>query len=436
MVDKVVAVVGNTSILYSDLREEMETVTAEREERGGTYDRDLQSEALERLLVKKLLYTHALLDSVEINTDGVSQAVERQLAAMTEQAGSVAALEARMGRPYYEVRQSLRDDIEEQAYASAMQSTIVAGVTVTPGEVERFYRKLAKNDLPPIPEQYVYAHIVRYPTSTEEARQRVREQLLDLRRRAIEGSRFDMLARMYSMDEGTAMKGGEMTMALEEWVQPFADAVAKLQPGQISEVVETEFGFHIIELVERRGDNYRVRHILLRPTYTNEELAADGRFLDSLAGVISRGDMTFADAARQYSDDRFSRNNGGVVTNHEYLENYGYMNAAYSTTRFMKEQLPDDYPHLKDLRGDEISRAYRSRDMRGNVLTKIVKIVEVIPSHQPNLNDDYIQIEQLAMQSKQDDVFDEWLDEKIDGTFIRIEPEFRGSDFMNTHWVK
>ena len=321
-VDKVVAVVGNSAIKYSELVEARNVLVEERRKQGYTSDRDPMNEALEGLLVQKLLYNQALIDSVQINLDAVSSEVEARLAMMTEEAGSTAALEAEMGMPYYEIRQDFKGKYEEMYYAQAMRSDVISKVKITPGEVEMFYRELDRDSLPIVPEQYVYAQIVRYPTSSKEAKQRVREELLDMRERVINGTRFDLLARMYSVDPGTAMQGGEMEMSLNQFVQPFADALEKLQPGQISEVVETEYGFHIIQLVEKNGDRYRCRHILLRPVYTPDELAEGGRFLDSLANEIRGGAITFEDAAMKYSDDKYSRQNGGIVTNHELLEHY------------------------------------------------------------------------------------------------------------------
>lgn len=437
MVDKVVAVVGNSAITYSELVSESENLVEQHRQQGYTSDRDPMNEALESLLLRKLLYNQALVDSVEINHDYVSSMVESEFADLEKTAGSVSELEAQMGAPAYDIRKRLQDKYEEIAYAQAMQNDITSKVKITPGEVEHFYEEFNKDSLPIVPEQYVYAQIVRYPVSSREEKQRVREQLLELRERIINGTRFDLLARMYSVDPGSAMQGGEMDwMPLRVFEQPFADALEKLQPGQISEVVETDAGFHIIQLIDKDGDLYKCRHILLRPVYTDEELAADGRFLDSLANEIRGGKITFEDAAAKYSDDKYSRNNGGIVTNHELLEYYNMSDTQYSTTKFMREELRDTYPVLSALEEGEISSSYRSYDLRGNQLNKIVKLVRVIPSHIANLEEDYVQIENLALQAKQMEEFEQWLNRKIDGLFVRIEPEFRDGDFYNKNWVK
>lgn len=433
-VDKVAAVVGNSAILYSELCEAADYLEQEQRAQGYTPDKDPMIQSLEFLLTQKVLYNQALIDSVQISMESVMARTDQYMSMMEEQAGSVAALEEQLGQPSFAIRQRMKERFEEQEYARAMRQEIDGKVTVTPGEVERFYRQHDKDEFPIVPQQYVYAQIVRFPTSSTAAKQRVREQLLDMRERIINGTRFDLLARMYSID-ATAMRGGDLGwMPLQAWVQPFADAVEKLQPGQISEVVETEFGFHIIELLEKKGDKYHARHIVLRPVYTPDELAADGRFLDSLAQQIRDGKITFEEAALQYSDDKYSRQNGGVVTNSEQLEQQG--TGELPKNKFMREELQNDYPVLSQLKVGEISPSFQSYDGYGNVLNKIVKLIAIIPAHTANLSEDYTEIESLALQAKREEEFQKWLNSKIDGLYVRIEPEFRDADFDNKNWVK
>ena len=433
-VDKVAAVVGNSAILYSELCEAADYLEQEQRAQGYTPDKDPMIQSLEFLLTQKVLYNQALIDSVQISMESVMARTDQYMSMMEEQAGSVAALEEQLGQPSFAIRQRMKERFEEQEYARAMRQEIDGKVTVTPGEVERFYRQHDKDEFPIVPQQYVYAQIVRFPTSSTAAKQRVREQLLDMRERIINGTRFDLLARMYSID-ATAMRGGDLGwMPLQAWVQPFADAVEKLQPGQISEVVETEFGFHIIELLEKKGDKYHARHIVLRPVYTPDELAADGRFLDSLAQQIRDGKITFEEAALQYSDDKYSRQNGGVVTNSEQLEQQG--TGELPKNKFMREELQNDYPALSQLKVGEISPSFQSYDGYGNVLNKIVKLIAIMPDHTANLSEDYTEIESLALQAKREEEFQKWLNSKIDGLYVRIEPEFRDADFDNKNWVK
>ena len=210
MADKVIAVVGNSAILYSEVVDYSKQILSQRKERGYTSDRNPMSEALESLLTQKLLYNQALIDSVEINTAMVSESVESRVEAMIAEVGSIAALEADAGKPIFEIKADMRRMAEEGQYAQMMRSTIVQGVKITPGEVEQYYNSLRTDMLPIIPEQYVYAQITKMPSSTTQAKQRTRERLLEMRERVINGTRFDMLARMYSMDPGSALQGDDI----------------------------------------------------------------------------------------------------------------------------------------------------------------------------------------------------------------------------------
>lgn len=435
--DKVVAVVGNSAILYSEVVDYSKQILSERKERGYTSDRDPMSESLERLLMQKLLYNQALIDSIEINNSMVLENVEKRVEAMIKEVGSIAALEAEAGKPVFEIKAEMRRMAEESQYAQMMQSTIMQGVKITPGEVENYYHSLRTDMLPIIPEQYVYAQITKLPSSTTQAKQRTRERLLEMRERVINGTRFDMLARMYSMDPGSALQGGEMDYTpLSNFEKPFAEALGKLQPNQISGVVETVYGYHIIQLIDIKGDTYKCRHILLRPTFTDYELADDLKLLDSLRTEIAEGRVTFEKAALEHSDDQYSKQNGGLVTNHELLEVYGANDTSYSRTAFYKEDLGRDYTYMRGLKVGEMSQPFQSSDMRGNTLTKLIKLLDIIPAHTASLSNDYLQIEQIALQHKQQEEFQKWLDKKISMMYVRIDPMMDTSDFENKNWIK
>lgn len=444
MLDKVVAVVGNSSVMYSEVEQAAKQLVEARRAEGYTSDRDPKSEALEQLMMQKLLYNQALIDSVEVNTGDIVQRVEAQLQNMTDEAGSVVELERKSHMPVYHIRELIRRQVEEQTYAATMQNEIVSKVKVVPGEVERFYNSTNKEELPIIAEQYVYAHITKYPKGMETAKRRTRERLLDMRERIVTGkAQFATLARMYSVD-GAAIRGGELEpTTLNGWVKPFADAVEELKPGQVSEVVETQFGLHIIQLIDKRGNLYHCRHIVLRPTYTTDEIVAPLLELDSLAALIRKDSLTFEAVALAHSDDKHSKQNGGIVTNHDLLEHYSAFDAKLTATRFLKEDFGvgggksiDDYNAIRYMSKGDVSAAFRSSDMNGNELCKIVKLVDVIPAHTATLDEDYLRLEQIALQEKQQKVFQQWLNTKIEAMYVYIAPEFRDGDFLNKNWVK
>ena len=445
MLDKVVAVVGGSAILHSELVEYSEALVMQRRQMGYTSDRDIMNESLEALLEQKLLYNQALIDSVDAPTSDIAARIENYVQAQVAEVGGIAQLEAKEHMPLYTYREMLRQRYEEQAYAQAMKANVVGKVTIVPGEVERFYKRVDRDSLPMIGEQYVYAHITKFPSSLKEAQQRTKERLLDMRERVIKGqTKFSVLARMYSLD-GSAIYGGEMEpMPSSYFVRPFAEALEKLKPGQVSEIVETEFGFHIIELIEKKDEMYRCRHILLRPTFTTDELMQPARQLDSIANLIRLDSITFENAALRFSDDASSKHNGGIVSNSDILARMGvYDGARMTATRFLKEDFSaqggkslEDYAALMRLKEGEVSNSFQTTDIMGNEMSKIVKLVQIIPAHVASLEEDYIRLEEMALQQKQEQIYRKWLDEKIQSMYVYIDPAYRSDEFENKNWIK
>lgn len=443
VLDKVVAVVGGSSILHSEVVMMAQQLVEQRRAEGYTSDRDPMNEGLEELMRQKLLYNQALIDSVVVGAEGRIEAqVENIVQQMIAEAGSVTDLEAKEHMPLFNYRDIVRQKVTEQLYAEEMRASVVANVVVTPGEVQRFYDSLKTEDKPLVPEQYVYAHIVRFPASQEEAKRRTKERLLDMRERIISGkSSMAVLARTYSEDPGSAMKGGEYPpTALSSLTAPFAEALAKLKPGQVSEVVESEFGFHIIEMLEEpKNGLYRYRHILLKPTYTVEEETEPLNFLDSLSTLIKADSITFEAAALQHSQDNLTKMNGGLVTNQDLMMRYNANDVKYTATKFRREDFSarqQDYMNLITMKPGDVSPAFVALDINGNVISKIVKLLEVIPTHSATMKDDYLSIEEMALATKKTKVFDKWLREKIDGLYVYIDPEYRDGEWEFSNWVK
>lgn len=445
VLDKVVAVVGSSSILHSEVDNYVQVLLERQRSEGYTSDRDIKAQALEELMKQRLMATQARIDSVEVNLIDITMRVEQQVNAMRDAAGGVKELERQQNMEIFNIRDVLRRRMEEQEYARGMQGDVVSKVTVIPGEVEQYYKSHDRDSLPMIGEQYRYAQITRFPKSMDEAKRRVKERLIEMRERVITGqTKFSSLAQMYSVDPGSAYRGGEMEpQPSTAFVPSFASALESLKPGQVSEVVESEFGFHIIELIDKKGTLYHCRHILLRPTYTPEESMEPVKFLDSLAGQIRRDSITFELAAQQYSDDATSKMNGGIVTNHDLLERYNAYDAKLTVTKFLKEDFGargykslDDYTALSRLKEGEVSNPFTTEDMVGNELSKIVKLVKVYPAHEASLAEDYLQLEEMALAAKQGQVFKTWLQKHIRLAYIYIDPEYRDLEFEFEGWVK
>jgi peptidyl-prolyl cis-trans isomerase SurA len=308
-----------------------------------------------------------------------------------------------------------------------MRSKIVDKVNVTPDDVKRFFKEIPKDSLPLIPEQYEYRQICIYPPASTDAKFMVREKLLELRERIIKGERFAPLAVAYSEDRASATKGGELGMrSREELVKAFADAAFNLKPGQVSNIVETEYGFHIIQLIEKRGDQVNVRHILMKPTFTSSMYLKAQNKLDSITTLIQNDSITFIKAAQKFSEDKKTIMSGGLV-----------INPQTGTSLFEKEHIqPAEFFTIKNLKTNVISEPFESRDQHANVVFKVVMVTRIIPAHKANLDDDYAIIQLMAKGTKEQEKFMEWVKQKQKTTYIRIDSELKKCDFELNGWIK
>lgn len=423
VIDQVVAVVGGEKILMSDIEQELLRMKMQ----GAVPEGNEKCAILEQLLIQKLLLTQSKVDSLTINDASVDMEIDRRLQYFINQIGSEKALENYFKKPIYEIKEDLRESIGEQQLTQQMRQKIVDKVNITPSEVKDFYKKIPTDSLPEIPEQYELQQIMIYPPSTAEAKFQVKEKLLEIRDRVLKGERFSTLAVAYSEDRASAIRGGELGFRTrEELVKPFADAAFNLKEGQVSQIVETEYGFHIIQLIERRDNQVNVRHILMKPQYSSDMLNQAIVKLDSVKNLINSDSLNFERAALKFSEDKKSNLNGGLVINQ-------YTN----TSLFSKDQLqPSDYYVIKNLKVGEMSDAFESRDDHANVAFKILKIKRLIPAHKANIRDDYDVIQSLAKNSMENDILKDWITKKQRTTFIRIDPAYRSCTFESKGWIK
>lgn len=310
LIDKTVALVGNSMIQLSQVEGEVQMMQFQ----GYVSDRNLRCEVLENMMVSKLFYTQAQLDSLSVNPDMVDASLNERVNNILSQLGGEEEVEKYFGKPLHRLRQEWREAFVEQNLAQEMQQEVAGKISeVTPKDVEQFYRRVPKDSLPVIPTQYQYSQIVLYP-NTERAKLAVRERLLEFRQRILDGEKFSLLATLYSEDPGSAMRGGELGMASKSIFWPaFSDAAMSLKEGQVSPIVETPDGFHLIQLIKKDGDMFNARHILIKPKYTIEDRDSAFIRLDSIRTVVAADSITFQQAARMFSEDPKSRTNGGLV---------------------------------------------------------------------------------------------------------------------------
>ncbi|MDR2814214.1 MAG: peptidylprolyl isomerase [Prevotellaceae bacterium] len=423
VLDKVLAVVGNEALLESDVELELMQLRAQ----GQLADDETRCYIFEQLLLQKLLLAQAKLDSLKENDMAVTQEVEQNIRRISAQLGGTQEVERYFGKPLFQLKEEWTAQMRERNLTQQMQMNIVSTVLTTPRDVEMFYKSQAADSFPMIPDQYVIQQIARYPPSGSEARFQVREQLLKLRERIMNGEKFQALAVMYSEDQSSARRGGELGMrAREEFVKPFADAAFALKPGQVSQIVETEFGFHIIQMSEKRDEMASLRHILIRPKFSAETQQEASRLLDSVAKLIRADSISFEQGVVRYSEDKNTRLSGGYVINPQTL-----------ATRFEKDQLiPNDYYVLRDMKAGAISAPFESKDNSGNDIFKIIKFKEFIPSHRANFEQDYMVIHDIAKNKKQQATFDAWIAKQVQSAYIFIEPDMRSCKFSREGWVK
>ena len=428
IVDKTVAVVGNEMISLSDVEAQVLAMRAQ----GSIAER---CQVLEGMMQSKLFLAQARIDSLEVNQDQVTAQLDQHTAQTLTMVGGEDNLSQYFGdKPLYKLRQEWRQQIEEQTLVQQEQQEIAKNLPpLTPYDVKQYLDTVDVSSLPVVPIKYQMSQICIYP-DREAAAIAVKERLLSIRERIINGERFATLARLYSEDPGSSRKGGELGMASKSIFWPaFSDAAMSLKPGNISQIVETPDGFHIIEVLEKRGDMFNARHILIKPTYTQEDQDKAFRRLDSLRTAIQDSTITFELAARFYSEDPATRTNGGQMAD----PNTG---SAY----FEIDQLkPQDYAAIQNLKVGEISEPIVSLDNEGyqqgrsgNTVYKIVRLDKIVPAHPATFESDYTDLLGMVQNQKTVAAINKFVDEKIDTSYIIIDPLYKDCEFSRPGWSK
>ena len=428
LADKTVAVVGGETILLSDLESEVQQMRMN----GSSSDRDMRCELLENMMEAKLFLMQARIDSLSVSNDAVSSNLSQRIDWFRTQLGGDEEMEKYFGKPLYKLRQEWQKALEEQSLTDQERYEIASKIAdVTPYDVQQYIDATEPEDLPVVPVKYQLSQICVYP-DRETAAVAVREKLLSLRERIMNGEKFSTLARIYSEDPGSARRGGELGLASKSIFWPaFSDAAMALRPGTISQIVETPDGYHIIEVIEKKGDMFNARHILIKPQYTSEDRDKAFSRLDSLKTKIQAEEITFELAARFFSEDPATRTNGGQMAD-----------PATGSSYFEIDQLkPADYAAIKDLKVGEISEPVESSDNEGyqqgrsgNLVYKIIRVDKILPAHTATFENDYTQILEKVQLQKQNQAVDQFLSQRIKSTYIVIDPLFAECEFSREEW--
>ncbi len=423
IIDQIVAVVGSNIILKSDI----ESMYIQQQAQGIVSDGDMKCEILEDFLVEKLLLAEAELDTNIIVSDSqINQNLDQRMQYFVQHLGSEKAVENYFKKPITQIKADLEEVIRNQSLTGQMQGKIVDKVQVTPAEVRYHYRNLKKEEIPVIEPQVEYAQITLFPPIALEEENRIKARLREFKKRVEDGENFATLAVLYS--EGpSAVNGGELGYMGRAQLDPnYAASAFNLKGDRISNVVKSEFGYHIIQLVDRKGEQVNSRHIILKPKATPEAMEEAYNRLDSLANFVRKEDLSFSDAALRYSFDKNSRNSGGVVINPNTM-----------STKWRKEELDPDVSKVLDkLKINEISEPFKTIDDKQRTVYKIVKLINRTDKHRANMQEDYQMLNDIYLQKKQEEALDEWISEQQAKTYISIDDSYINCNFKFKGWIK
>ena len=429
VIDEVVWVVGDEPIMKSDV----EQMRLQGEMEGMKWGGNPDCRIPEQIAVQKLFLHQAALDSIEVTESDIAQTVEQQINYWINSAGSREKLEEYQGKSLSQIRSDLHDDVKNSKMIQQMKRKIMSDVTVTPADVRRYFKNLPEDSIPFVPTEVEVEILVKKPHIPQSEINRVKDQLRSFTDRVTKGeTSFSTLARLYSEDPGSARQGGEMDYAGRGTLDPaFASVAFNLtDPKKISKIVESEFGYHIIQLVDKRGDKVKVRHILLKPKVSAEDLnKALGR-LDSIAADIKDGKFTFEAACSYLSEDKNTRNNHGLMA---YTDNQ----TGKITSRFQMKDLPTEVASVVNtMKVGEISAPFKMVDHRGKTVAAIIKLINRIDGHRAKITEDFQTMQEVVMQKESEKKLHDWVVNKIKNTYVRMNDRYKGCDFEYQGWIR
>lgn len=425
-IDKVAAQVGDNIVLMSDIQaQKLQALQA-----GMTLTDDMNCRFLEDLMYQNLLINQSKIDSIEVTDAQVDAEMESRLRVIENQIGGRDKMEAFYGKSVNQIKSEFRPAVKDQLLAQEMERQITAEVAVTPREVKEFYQKIPTDSIPLINIQMSFQQIVNYPEVARSDKDRAFQKLVDIRKNIVEnGKSFSTQARIHSMDPGSASQGGEIKASKGMMVRPFESAVFSLKKGGISDVFESEYGYHIVKLIERRGDDYTCQHILITPEFSNSSLEASALKMDTCYKELEAGTITWEEAVLKYSNDETTKQNNGIITNPitgEQTWDAEALNQVDQQIYILTDKLKE---------GDITEPNLYSNIIERKQGVRIVRLIKRTEPHRANLKQDYSLIQRAAESDKKQKIINDWINSKIGTTYIRINDPFRDCDFNNP-WLK
>lgn len=418
IIDEVVAVVGANYILQSDI----EAQYIQYRMQGAIKDaRATRCAILEDMLFQKLLLNQAELDSVQITDDQIEQTMDARFRYYIQQFGSQEKLEQFYKKPLLQIKEEFRTLVKEQLMVDEVEQKLTKDIKINPSEVRNFFNKIPADSIPMIEMEYEVGQIVKEPIISKEEMEATRERLRGLRERILKGENFAALATLYSEDPGSARKGGEVGFVSRGQLYPEYEAIAfSLKKGEVSDIVKSKAGYHIIQLIERRGDMINTRHILLMPKISDDDLARASKLLDSVANLIKEQKMTFEEAALKFSDDP-GRINGGLL-----------LNPMTGNTSFTANQLdPKVFFAIDKMNVGDVSKPMAMINEEAKKTINLYYLKKRTDPHRANLKDDYSVIQEWALSEKKNKVINKWIGEKIGKTYFNINEYYTDCSFKH-----
>lgn len=428
VIDEVIWVVGDEPILKSDVEQMRMQGLAE----GINFGADPDYSIPEQLAVQKLFLHQAQIDSIEVTESEVVSGVNQQINHWIEMAGSQEKLEEYRKQSINEMRNELHDEFKNQQLIQKMRQKLVEDIKVSPADVRSYFRNLPEDSIPYVPAEVEVEILVSAPRIRQSEINRVKDELRNFTERVNNGeTTFATLARLYSEDPGSARQGGELGYTGRGVLDPaFANVAFNLtDPKKISKIVESDFGYHIIQLIDKRGDKINVRHILLKPKVAADEITDAQHRLDSISADIKAGKFTFEQAATYLSDDKDTKNNQGLMSN---------STADGMTSRFQMKDLPTEVARVVDtMKVDEISEPFEMIDKKGKTVVAIVKLKSRTPGHKATITEDFQVMKDVVLNKEREKTLHNWVEDKIKHTYVRMAPKYRDSSkYEYDGWVK
>ena len=426
-VDEVIWVVGDEAILLSDV----EAMRIQGQQEGLRWHGNPDCSIPEQIAVQKLYLNQAIIDSVEVTESEISQGVEQYLENMISMIGSREKLEEYHKKSISQIRADLRESYRERQMVQGMQQKLTKDITVSPAEVRRYFKDMPQDSLPFVPTEVEVQIITQQPRIEQEEINRVKEELRDYTERINKGeSSFQTLARLYSEDPGTARRGGELDYTGRGMLVPaFANVAFGLtDPKRVSKIVESEFGFHIIQLIDKRGEKIKVRHILRKPVVSEESISKALARLDSIRTDIVDGKFSFEAGASVISDDKDTRNNHGLMAN---------VTQEGRTSRFKMADLPSEVARAVDtLSVGSVSKPFTMINERGKTVCAIARLKSRTEGHKATITEDFQVLKNLVLNKRRNQVLHDWVVKRIKSTYVRINDRYRDCDFEYEGWVR